>query len=131
MKKKIFGKSNMNVAGTSYKDRQGKLMCLRKAESAFLTLRREPKNEHDACAIQVIAHTTAKSGKKSVFCIGYIPADKADTWMAKAMDAGKIVRIAKYNVVGGGKTTLGCEITVNHELFEKEIPDEATAPAEA
>ena len=128
MKKKIFGTAKMNVAGTTFKDRQGKLMCLRTAKSAYLTLRREPKNEHDPNAIMVLAHTTSKNDKKSAFCIGYIPADKAASWMAKAMDEGKIVRITNYNVVGGGKVSLGCEIKVAHELFEKEVAD---APAEA
>lgn len=128
--KKIFGTANMSVAGTTFENRQGKLQNLRKAEKAFLTLRRQPKNPHDENAIQVMAHIVTKKGTKSVFCIGYIPKDKA-LWMAPAMDKGKIVRVSKFEVVGGGKASIGCKIAVNHELFEKEIPAAAAAPAEA
>lgn len=125
MTKKIFGKAKMNVAGTTFENRQGKLHTLRKAESAYLTLRRQPKNEKDENAVQVIAHTVSKNGKKSVFAIGYIPTNKA-VWLAPAMDAGKICRVTSFKVIGGGKTNLGCEITISHELYETEL-----VPAEA
>lgn len=118
--KKVFGKTYFNVAGTSFGNRQGYLWGLRKAESAFLMLRREPKNEHDPNAIQVIAHAISKSGKPYNMCIGYIPKDKA-VWMAKAMDAGKVVRVYNYKVVGGKNTTLGVEMKVVHELYETTV----------
>ena len=117
--KKIFGKAKMNVTGTTFENRQGKLQNLRKAESAFLTVRRDKKNENDENAVKVLAHTVSKNGKRSVFCIGYIPADKA-VWVGPALDAGKIVRITNFKVVGGGKATLGCQITLAHELYEVE-----------
>lgn len=117
--KKIFGKAKMNVNGTTFEDRQKKLWCLRTAKSAFLTLQREPNNEHDPKAIKVIAHTVSKNDKRSHFCIGYVPKEKAE-WMAPAMDAGKIVRVGSYEVVGAGTTScsLGVKMVINHEMYE-------------
>lgn len=117
--KKIFGKAKMNVNGTTFEDRQKKLWCLRTAKSAFLTLQREPNNEHDPKAIKVIAHTVSKNNKRSHFCIGYVPKEKAE-WMAPAMDAGKIVRVGSYEVVGAGTTecSLGVKMVINHEMYE-------------
>lgn len=129
MKKKIFGKANMNIAGTTFNGRQGKIWALRKAKSAFLTVRRDPNNEFDKNAVKVLAHITTVNNAKSVFEIGYIPKEKAE-WVAKAMDDGKIVRISKYEVVGGGKASLGVKITIAHELFETEVTAPAVAPAE-
>lgn len=117
MAKKVFGKANMNLAGTTFEGRQGKLWALRKAKSAYLTLRRDTKNEHDPNAVKVLAHIETETGAKSVFCIGFIPKNKA-VWVANAMDNDKIVRVGSFNVVGGGKASLGVEITLNHELYE-------------
>lgn len=119
MAKKIFAKAFVNVVGTSFANRQNSIWCLRTAESAFLTLKREPNNKQDTNAIQVMAHTISKTGKRSHFCIGYIPADKA-TWMAPAMDAGKLIRVGSYKVVGAGTTEnyMGVKLVINHELYE-------------
>lgn len=119
MTKKVFGKANMNVAGTTFEDRQKKLHALRQAESSYITLRRDTKNENDKNAIAVIAHAISKRGKLFHMCIGYIPKNKA-IWMAKAMDEGKCIRVASYKVVGGGKVNLGVELHIVHELYEKE-----------
>ena len=130
MTKKIFGKATMKLAGVSFDNRQGKLQNVRTAKSAFLTVRRDKKNEKDPNAVKVLAHTTSKNGKKSVFCIGYIPAEKA-VWVANALDNNKIVRISKFEITGGGKATLGCNITLVHELYETEVADAVPAEAKA
>lgn len=111
---KTFGKANMNVAGISFSNRQAKIHALKKAETAFLTLRRERNNPHDANAIQVLAHI-CNHGKQTVFCIGYIPRNKA-LWLAKKMDDGQIVRVSDYRLTGGGRVNYGCTLTILHEL---------------
>lgn len=116
--KKVFGKAFFQVAGVSFGNRQNYLWSLRKAESAYLTLKREPKNANDPNAIQVIAHCVSKAGKPYVMCIGYVPKDKA-IWLAKAMDAGKLCRIYDFEVVGGKDQTLGVSVKLTHELYQK------------
>lgn len=123
MMKKIFGKANMHVAGTTFENRQKSIWALRMAKKAFLTLQRDAKNENDPNAVKVLAHTTSKNGKKTVFCIGYVPKEKAE-WVAHAIDNGKVCRIYRYKVVGGGKAFLGVEITIHHELYEVEVAEE-------
>lgn len=111
-----FGKiNNMRVAGTSF--RQSQIWALRGAGRAYLTLRREPHNQYDPNAIQVIAHMLTKAGTWSVFQVGYIPKDTA-VWMAPAMDEGKVVRINRYAIVGGyaGRKTMGIRMNLVHEL---------------
>ena len=123
--------ANVKVAGTSF--RQEQVWALRKAENAYLTLRREPKNENDPKAIKVLAHATSKGGKKSVYCVGYIPKNK-NIYMADDMDAGRILRVKKdYTFVGGydGKT-LGLRINIARELPEKvAVAEPVMEPAEA
>ena len=120
----MFGKMTIKVAGTTFDGRQGKLFALKKAEregqeKIFLTLRREPRNERDRNAIAVLAHTA-----KSVFKIGYIPADVA-LWLAPKMDAGLIARCYACKdgegrpmsyVTGGGRLNMGAKFTLIHEL---------------
>lgn len=122
--------NNVKVAGTSFKQEQ--VWALRKAEKAYLTLRREPANERDPKAIKVLAHAVSKGGKKSVYCVGYIPKNK-NIYLADDMDAGRIVRVTKdWAFVGGydGKT-LGLRINLTRQLPEKEAVATAEPVMEA
>jgi hypothetical protein len=114
---KTFGKiTNIPVTGISFKNRQQKLFNVMKADSCYLTLRREPNNPYDPNAIQVLVHSTT-NGKTSVFCIGYIPKNTA-LWMARKMDANKLCRISEYKIVGKNRTDqhFGCRLTITHEI---------------
>lgn len=74
----------VNVTGTSYNNRQGKLWNLRKnADKAYVSLSREPKNPADPNAIKVIAHI---KGQRP-FDIGYLPAKVAKE-LAPVIDNG-------------------------------------------
>jgi HIRAN domain len=69
-----------HVAGTAYRD-------LNRIESILsagdeLTLRREPDNEHDELAIQILTASGAH--------LGYVPRTKNET-LARLMDAGKFL----------------------------------------
>lgn len=135
MTNKTFAKVNVNVAGTTFDNRQGKLWNLRKAENAgkkcYCTLRREPKNERDVNAIAVIAHVETED-KNTAFKIGYVPANVA-CWLAKRMDAGLIVRAYAENkdakfVHGNKGQNLGATIKIVYEIAPTEA---AVAEVEA
>lgn len=123
--RKLFGKTVINVTGTTFNGRQGVLWNLRKHDKdAYITLRRERKNEKDPNAIAVIAHTKdTKPGK-----IGYVPANIA-AWLAKYMDEGMIVRAYRAEkdaefVIGNGrknKGNLGCKLRIVYELRPTDI----------
>ena len=113
MTQTIFAKIvDVKLAGPSFYQEQ--LWALRKADKAYLTLRREPNNKHDVNAIQVLAHAISKNDKQSVYQIGYVPKNMA-VWLAKAMDKNMIVRLCNYKFVGGyNKKTLGLRLDVVH-----------------
>jgi len=67
---------------------------------ASLELCREPKNEHDACAILV----QDKSGNK----LGYIPRDANNELIANLIDAGKYL----YATVSGINSYDNCAMTL-------------------
>lgn len=121
MTQTIFAKIvDVKLAGPSFYQEQ--LWALRKADKAYLTLRREPNNKHDANAIQVLAHAISKNGKQSVYQIGYVPKNMA-VWLAKAMDKNMIVRLCNYKFVGGyNKKTLGLRFDVVHQMQIYERP---------
>ena len=125
--KKIMGTAQMKIAGTTFNNRQGKLWQLKKAEKAYLTLRREPTNKHDANAIRVYAHTL-NGEKVTHFEIGYVPAEKAE-WLAPAIDAGKYVRVTNYEVHVHSKNYLTAEMTLIHELYT--VKETVTVPETA
>lgn len=119
--KTFFAKiKNIKLAGSSF--RQEQLWALRKAEKAFLTLRREPNNEYDKNAIQVLAHAVSKNGKASVYLVGYIPKNMA-VWLAKHMDMGLIARVCNYKIVGGyDNKKLGLRFDAIHQMVVYEQP---------
>lgn len=124
--KKIMGTAKMHLTGVTFANRQGKLWALKKADTAYLTLKREPNNEHDPNAIKVLAHTITNN-KIKVFEIGYVPAEKAK-WLAPAMDDGKYIRITNFNMTG--YKPLGVEFTLIHELYTVAVKETATVIAE-
>lgn len=67
-----------HVAGTAYRDLNAIELILRAGDE--LTLRREPDNEHDNLAIQILTASGAH--------LGYIPRAKNEPF-ARLMDAGK------------------------------------------
>lgn len=137
---KTFGKAFINVAGTSFANRQGALQNLRKHdEGAYITLRREKANTEDANAIKVIAHTKNANGTWTHACVGYVPA-KTALWLAPKMDAGLTIRCVRRHdaekkpmkfVVGSGRGDykLGCAFTILHEINKIAAPAEAVAVA--
>lgn len=69
-----------HVAGTAYRDLNAIKPALRAGDE--LTLRREPGNEHDHLAIQILTANDAH--------LGYVPRAKNET-LARLMDAGKFL----------------------------------------
>jgi hypothetical protein len=80
-----------HIAGTAYRDLNGIESVLRAGDE--LTLRREPDNEHDHLAIQIL---TARDTH-----LGYVPRAKNEP-LARLMDAGKFLftRLTKVNRAG-------------------------------
>jgi hypothetical protein len=68
------------VAGTAYRDLNAIELTLHAGDE--LTLRREPDNEHDKLAIQILTASGAH--------LGYVPRPKNET-LARLMDAGKFM----------------------------------------
>src|SRR5437868_6119919 len=69
-----------HVAGTAYRDLNAIELTLHTGDE--LTLRREPGNEHDGLAIQILTASGAH--------LGYVPRAKNET-PARLMDAGKFL----------------------------------------
>jgi hypothetical protein len=69
-----------HVAGTAYRDLNEIEPVLRAGDE--LTLRREPDNEHDELAIQILTASGAH--------LGYVPRAKNES-LARLMDAGKFL----------------------------------------
>lgn len=114
----------INIAAVGTSKFQGQLQHLRKCAEAYLTFRREPKNEV-ANSIAIIAHGDGKH-----FKVGYVPA-KTAFWLAQKMDAGEKVRVyaqkdgegnAKPFVVGGGKATLGLRCAFVRQTIDAAEP---------
>lgn len=130
MAKTVCNKIEINVAGTTFEGRQGKLWNLRKHdEGAYVMLRREKNNTHDANAIAVIAVTGTTHAK-----IGYVPADIA-LWLAPKMDNNLLVRAyrpASGKFVTGGNNKnmkLGCTIAIIFDVTKVETLAKAPAMA--
>lgn len=114
---KEFRKVNVNVAGVTFKNRQGVLWNLKKHdENSTLILHREKNNAADPNAIKVVA--VCEGTKAAV--IGYVPR-KISFWLAKKMDEGKIVRCYHQKKNGASLPFvqmgphLGCHMSVVYE----------------
>ena len=94
-----------HVAGTAYRDLNEIEPTLRAGDE--LTLRREPDNEHDDLAIQIL---TANGTH-----LGYVPRAKNET-LARLMDAGKFL-FAKLTEKSREKRWLKIDVQIYmHEL---------------
>lgn len=125
---KTFGKIEIAVAGVTFNNRQNKLWHLYKYDKgAYLTLRREKNNAHDANAVAVIAHTPLTN---THFCIGYLPAN-ISCWVAAAIDEGRMLRCYRIKVdnknqplvVGVGRkgNNLGCHFNLVYEIPQQQV----------
>lgn len=87
-----------NVAGVSFNKRQSKIYYIwrnlqKDPQSVFVSLRRNPHNEYDTNAIQVIGHVR---GEKAVD-LGFINKDLAAE-LAPLMDSGKRVWVKNFTI---------------------------------
>jgi hypothetical protein len=92
-----------HVAGTSFQDLDDVAPKITKGE--YLDLRREPGNEHDNLAIEVLTPDKVK--------LGYIPRAKNEI-LARLMDAGKVVFAKVESVLDDG-----CWLEINIGVFFK------------
>jgi hypothetical protein len=94
-----------HVAGTAYRDLNAIESILRAGEE--LTLGREPDNEHDNLAIQILTASGA--------LLGYVPRAKNEP-LARLMDAGKFL-FAKLTEKRREKRWL----KINVQIFMREL----------
>ena len=89
----------VRVAGTTFENRQERLQFLKQFHQNDLTvtLEREPDNEFDNNAIQIIVHI------KPISCrtvIGYLPKELARE-LSKVIDIGIQVKASLIQIIGG------------------------------
>ena len=89
----------VRVAGTTFENRQERLQLLRQFHQNDLTvtLEREPDNEFNNNAIQIIVHI------KPISCrtvIGYLPKELARE-LSKVIDIGIQVKASLIQIIGG------------------------------
>lgn len=82
---------NENISGTSYCESIAEIFPKLK-ENTYLTVKRDPNNEHDSCAIGVYFDSTR---------IGWVPM-KENTVISRLMDAGKAFtcKVVKTSIKG-------------------------------
>ena len=102
----------IRAAGTTFDNRQERLGFLKqfKPDDLSVTLEREPDNEYDNNAIQIVVHIHSLS-KRTV--IGYVPKELARE-LAKVIDMGIQVKASLMQIIGGYsyKETLGALINI-------------------
>lgn len=102
----------IRTAGTTMENRQERLGFLKqfRPEDLAVILEREPDNQYDSNAIQVVVHIPQIS-KRTV--IGYIPKGFARE-LSKVIDMGIEVKASLINIIGGYsyKETLGALISI-------------------
>ena len=89
----------VRVAGTTFENRQERLQFLQQfhLNDLTVTLKREPDNEFDNNAIQIIVHI------KPISCrtvIGYLPKELARE-LSKVIDIGIQVKASLIQIIGG------------------------------
>ena len=89
----------VRVAGTTFENRQERLQFLKQfhLNDLTVTLKREPDNEFDNNAIQIIVHI------KPISCrtvIGYLPKELARE-LSKVIDIGIQVKASLIQIIGG------------------------------
>ena len=102
----------VRVSGTTFENRQERLEFLKRfrLEDLSVTLEREPNNQYDRNAIQVVVHIKQIT-KKTV--IGYIPKELARE-LSKVIDIGVQLRASLIQIIGGYsyKETLGALVNI-------------------
>lgn len=89
----------VRAAGTAFGNRQERLQFLKQfnADDISVTLEREPENQSDGNAVQIVAHIKPIS-RKTV--IGYVPRGIARV-LAKAMGIGAHAGASLVGIIGG------------------------------
>ena len=89
----------VRVAGTTFENRQERLQFLKQfhLNDLTVTLKREPDNEFDNNAIQIIVHIKPIS-RRTV--IGYLPKELARE-LSKVIDIGIQVKASLIQIIGG------------------------------
>lgn len=94
-------KNTMKVCatGTSFENRQERLQFLRQfhLKDLTVTLEREPDNEFDSNAIQIVVHIKPISRRT---IIGYVPKGLAKE-LSKVIDMGIPVKASLIQIIGG------------------------------
>mgnify|MGYP003312261880 FL=1 len=102
----------VRVSGTTFENRQERLEFLKRfrLEDLSVTLEREPNNQYDTNAIQVVVHIKPIT-KKTV--IGYIPKELARE-LSKVIDIGVQLKASLMQIIGGYsyKETLGALVNI-------------------
>ena len=102
----------VRVTGTTFENRQERLEFLKRfrLEDLSVTLEREPNNQYDRNAIQVVVHIKPIT-KKTV--IGYIPKELARE-LSKVIDIGVQLKTSLMQIIGGYsyKETLGALVNI-------------------
>ena len=89
----------VRVVGTTFENRQERLQFLKQfhLNDLTVTLKREPDNEFDNNAIQIIVHIKPIS-RRTV--IGYLPKELARE-LSKVIDIGIQVKASSIQIIGG------------------------------
>ncbi|MDE6970857.1 MAG: HIRAN domain-containing protein [Eubacterium sp.] len=110
--KRVKFSMTIRAAGTTFGNRQECLNFLKqfRQHDLCVTLEREPDNEYDSNAIQIVVHILSLS-KRTV--IGYVPKELARE-LAKVIDMGIQVKASLMQIIGGYsyKETLGALINI-------------------
>ena len=91
----------VRAAGTTFENRQERLQFLKQfhLNDLAVTLEREPDNEFDSNAIQIIVHIKPIS-RRTV--IGYVPKELAKE-LSKVIDMGIPVKASLIQIIGGNR----------------------------
>lgn len=110
--KRVKFSMTIRAAGTTFGNRQECLNFLKqfRQNDLSVTLEREPDNEYDNNAIQIVVHILSLS-KRTV--IGYVPKELARE-LVKVLDMGIQVKASLMQIIGGYsyKETLGALINI-------------------
>lgn len=103
----------IRAAGTTFGNRQERLQFLKQFQSEDLTvtLEREPNNQYDKNAIQIVVHILSLA-KKTV--VGFVPKGLTKE-LAKVLDMGIPVKASLMQIIGGYsyKETLGALVNIS------------------
>ena len=102
----------IRAAGTTFENRQERLRFLQqfKLEELTVTLEREPENEYDSNAIQIVVHIKPISRRT---IIGYVPRGYSRE-LSKVIDIGVQIKATLKQIIGGYsyKESLGALVSI-------------------